>query len=170
MSRVPEATLHVYGGFAKWWATTVYKSDASFMAWRRKMEELLTLPGVVDHGWVGHEVIARAYSKHGFYLYPTDIPDTAPLNIAKAMAAGCIPITSRLLSSALPEFTREFDLGPTPREGNFAENAEWRLEWVSAVVGAPSRDLKVHRQRMKRWARRRFSWPRVAQEWAAIFR
>lgn len=49
--------------------------------------------------------MAEAYAENGFYVYPTETPETAPINLMKAQANGCIPITSRYPASAIPETT-----------------------------------------------------------------
>jgi hypothetical protein len=98
------------------------------------------------------QVMADAYAHAGFYVYPTETPETAPINLMKAQANGCIPITSRFLSSAIPETTGDFDLGPPPRRGSIKHDADWLAEWTRAVVRAvntPQALLDDHRRRMK---------------------
>ncbi len=47
------------------------------------MEELLAQDGVLYQGGVGHSEMADAYAATGFYLYPTDTQETAPINLIK---------------------------------------------------------------------------------------
>ena len=130
----PAAELHVYGGFDWWWATPLYKNEPWFIEWRAVMEALLLQEGVKYWGGVGHETMAEAYAQTGFYVYPTDTPETAPINLMKAQANGCIPITSRHPASAIPETTGEFDLGPPSRLNTSIKlDARWLAEWSTAV-------------------------------------
>ena len=83
------AELHVYGGFDWWWATPLYQNEPWFIEWRAVMETLLQQEGVKYWGGVGHETMAEAYAQTGFYAYPTDTPETAPINLMKAQVCVC---------------------------------------------------------------------------------
>ncbi len=61
----------------------MYKSEPWFIEWRSKMEQLLKQEGVLYKGGVGHAEMAAAYAATGFYLYPTDTQETAPINLIK---------------------------------------------------------------------------------------
>ena len=93
----PCARLDVYYGFELWWATAMYRREAWFVAWRRRMEGLLNQTGVRYHGMVGHAAMADAYAAAGFYVYPTDTPETAPINLMKAQVGGgaCACVSAR---------------------------------------------------------------------------
>lgn len=45
-------------------------------------------------------------------------------------------------------------------------------QWAEAVVAAAKRgeDVHVWRREMKEWARKRYSWQGVAEDWRALFR
>jgi len=167
--QAPAVELHVYYGFDMWWATPLYKDQPWFVEWRAKMEKMLTQAGVRYFGGVGHDRMADAYAETGFYVYPTATPETAPINLMKAQANGCIPITSKFPGSAIAETTREFDLGPDPRTNTtMKEDPEWLQEWTEAVITAvntPHKHLEEHRQKMVRYARATYNWSRVADEW-----
>eukprot|EP00961_Rhodomonas_salina_P073147 982716-Rhodomonas_salina.1 len=47
------------------------------------MEAMLAQDGVLYKGGVGHARMAEAYAETGFYLYPTDTQETAPINLIK---------------------------------------------------------------------------------------
>ena len=78
-------TLHVYYGFPRW-LETMSGSQPWYAPWRGHMEELLRQPGVVNHGMVNASTINRAYAASGFYLFPTDKPETSGVNLMKAQA------------------------------------------------------------------------------------
>ena len=164
--------IYIYAGFDWWWATPLYKNEPWFIEWRAVMEALLQQEGVKYWGGVGHETMAEAYAQTGFYVYPTDTPETAPINLMKAQANGCIPITSRHPASAIPETTGEFDLGPPSRLNTSIKlDAGWLAEWTTAVIVAiktPQEQLADLRARMKLRAREIYNWPRVAAEWDGL--
>lgn len=45
--------------------------------------------------------LLNAYMNSGYILYPTRFPETGCISLIKAMASGCIPITSRYFNSVL---------------------------------------------------------------------
>ena len=115
-----------------------------------------------------HTVLARAYARAGFTLYPTTYPETGCVSLMKAQAMGAIPITSRYATSTLPELCGEYDMGPRPLNGSLSNDPGWAAEWVDAVVTAASSEfglVQAHRHSMVRWARSTFLWSRVARIW-----
>lgn len=148
------------------------------------MLDLLKQDGVVYHGLVGHETLAKGLAEAGFILYPTVYPETGCVTLMKAQAMGAIPITSRSVNSTLPELTVGFDLGPRPiRSATYAEDTEWMDLWVQAVIAASNRDLEerrrdadlredtvqAHRKNMIKKSRGRFGWKHVAEIWMKTF-
>ena len=121
---------------------------------------------------VNHTVLAGAYARAGFALYPTTYPETGCVSLMKAQAMGAIPVTSRYARSTLPELCGEHDLGPRAINGSLQNDPSWPAEWADAVVAAARTDgtrLAAHRDDMVRSARRRFLWSHVAQIWARTF-
>lgn len=111
---VPEATLHVYYGFTSGFQKYIRRVLGELAgSWLQAMQELLGQPGVHYHGMVAAPELAAAYSTAGFLLYPTSFPETGCIAVAKAMAQGVIPITSRYPESVLPELLPgDLDWGP----------------------------------------------------------
>lgn len=85
---LPEAELHVYYGMD-------HVSNEKF---KNTMGVLLSLPGVVDHGWQPRDAVMKEKQQSTFYLFPTDFPNDADsINIKECYATGCIPILSDYL-------------------------------------------------------------------------
>jgi glycosyltransferase involved in cell wall biosynthesis len=164
----PEARLHLYYGFTQNWM----KSEAHHVGLRRIRSEVMRLkdqPGVVWHGMVGQKELSQAFADCGFWLYPTEWPETSCITAMKAQAMGCIPITSRFPDSGVPETTK-YDLGPPPRHGSLYANADWLAEWTASVIASvPRQDLGPMREQMKSWAREVYSWAKVAAQWNGLF-
>lgn len=59
------------------------------------------------------------------------IPETGCISLLKAMAMGSIPITSRFASSALPELTSEWDMGPHDALASYLRGVR---RWAKACV------------------------------------
>ena len=168
----PELKLRVYYGFTKSFLSWGEANIKSFNAWLARMKQLLKQPGVYYYGLVQHEVLAEAYAKAGFALYPTSFPETGCVSLMKAQAMGAIPITSRYEHSTLPELCGLWDLGPPAQRGRLSENKAWQRSWADAVIAAvrtPRKELHVHRRNMKIWARRELLWSSVAVKWRSAF-
>jgi len=90
---VPDATLDVYYGF-NLFDSTPWGKRPEGQAWKAKMERLLGQGGVTDHGRVGTDEVAKAYSRADVWAYPTDFPEIDCITATKAMAAGCVPIAT----------------------------------------------------------------------------
>ena len=92
----------------------------------------------------------------------------------KAMACGCLPVTSRQPRSGLPETIGAHDLGPPSRPlgTTIAADRDWQEDYVRALLAAaraPVEELEASRRRMKVEARARFSWAAVARQWRGLF-
>ena len=123
---------------------------------------------------VNASTVAGAYASSGFYVFPTDKPETSGVNLMKAQAMGAIPITSRHPNSSLPEVCAGFDLGPLVPRGAVAIQSDpsWLAKWSAALLDAaltPPEDLAAHRLAMVSTARARFDWRTVVEAWDTEF-
>jgi glycosyltransferase involved in cell wall biosynthesis len=92
-NEVPDATLDVYYGF-ELFDTTPWGRSEKGRTWKAMMQSLLAQDGIVDHGRVGSDEVAKAYMKADVWAYPTDFPEIDCITATKAMAAGAIPVTT----------------------------------------------------------------------------
>ena len=164
---VPEIVLHVYYGFTKSFLEHSKKTNPLHNQWLAKIKRQLQQQGVQYHGMVDHLTLAKGLSNAGFVLYPSEFPETGCIALMKAMANGCIPITSRYPRSTLPELTGSYDMGPRPLSEfgikGTAVNDEiepdlidteikgkadegWTKLWVDAVIKSSFAD---HTERLK---------------------
>ncbi|EKX48108.1 hypothetical protein GUITHDRAFT_137051 [Guillardia theta CCMP2712] len=170
-ARVPNSTLEVYYGWTPGMLRHIERVGPEGHAFKKSIDEMLEYPGVLSKGMVGQKELTKALSECGFYLYPCEIAEISSISLMRAQAMGAIPITSRFLDSALNETAGLFDLGPPAREGLIGKNPEWLQQWIDVVVDAGNNAERYHghRQRMKEWARKKFSWERVGRQWDHIF-
>jgi glycosyltransferase involved in cell wall biosynthesis len=88
------------------------------------------------------------------------------ITVMKAMASGCIPITSRYKDSVLFNLTDGFDLGPSKALDNGMRYSEWLNLWVQSVLQTANFDkkaLKKYRIGMRTAVRSKFSWRNTAE-------
>jgi len=99
-NKFPDLQFHCFSGM------NLYDREQPFegphVAHYRKVAALLQkIPGVVLHGNVTQNVLAREYMKSGLFVYPNVVPETCCITAMEAQAAGCALVTSAL--GALPE-------------------------------------------------------------------
>ncbi len=81
----PRAELHVYYGMN-------HVPDEQFM---QTMQMMLSQPGVMDHGRMPVEMIAREKSMSTFHLYITETEaEIDCISIRESLVAGCVPLLS----------------------------------------------------------------------------
>ncbi|KAG7387615.1 hypothetical protein PHYPSEUDO_013865 [Phytophthora pseudosyringae] len=169
---IPTAELSVFYGFRPAFIKGGSSQMVNFTEWMSEMDRLLTeTPGVRYVGLVNHEQLAKEYSYAGFYLYPTTFSETSCISLMKAMANGAIPITSRFPVSALPETVDDFDLGPRAlQHHSINKDPEWLELWIQSIVDAVRNEQQATtvRHRMKRFARKKFRWEKIALQWHRV--
>lgn len=90
----PELEIHLFSGFQ------VYDQNTP-PAFEALLEALQKMPGVHLHGNCLQAQLAREMMKSSILFYPCHFEETSCITAMEAMAAGCVPLTTRL--GALPE-------------------------------------------------------------------
>lgn len=175
---VPDATLDVYYGWESY--ISVNKQNPERMAWMQMMQKYeRDLPGVTDHGRVGHDEINEAIFKSGVWLYPCVFPEVYCITAVKAQAGGAVPISTDF--AALKETVKygkilHMEKAPTIKtkedEANVGYWDEKELEVfkdeIVAMLLSPKEQEKVRPEMMK-WARKEMSWRQTATKWSEDF-
>ena len=124
--------------------------DRHYQTWKAHMKLLLMQDGIEYIGEVTPDTLQSELASGGFLLYPTRFPEVGCITVMKAMAAGCIPITSRYKNSVLGQsltsvdqryggvgITGKFDLGPdTPYSDEMNYTLWLERDWVPSVIAA----------------------------------
>lgn len=98
----PDAELHIYYGFFNWESVAKMLNSRVELGHIAKIKHLVkATPGVVMHGRVTQEMLARAMWQSQVWFYPTWFSETSCITAMEARAARCRIVTSRL--AALPE-------------------------------------------------------------------
>lgn len=90
---VPDATLDVAYGFNLFDESPRGNTDEG-KQWKAHMLALLDQPGITHHGRLNSQAVAKLYNQADVWAYPTDFPEIDCITATKAMAAGCVPITT----------------------------------------------------------------------------
>jgi len=171
--RVPDATLDVYYGF-----TAVYDDMARMFtgllyikARVYQLLEQMAPHGVTFHGMVGQDRLAEAFARAGVWAYPTECRETSCITAMKALAMGCLPVTSGY--GVLGETLGGRDLGPTHPE-RLIGRSRWRLRrylgrLVFALEAGERDEWRARRLEWASWARARYSWQEIVEDWSHLF-
>lgn len=159
---VPQATLDVYYGWDGYDA--INRDNPERMQWKAglvKQEKTLKELGVIDHGRVGHDEIAKAMSSAGVFAYPCTFPEVYCISAIKAQAAGCDAVTSDF--AVLDEYN---ELGckvhlDTKDYQKFKDDyTEALIIELREKIGNDIQDDWVKELREK------FSWEKTAEGWS----
>lgn len=159
-NEVPDATLDVYYGF-NLFDTTPWGSKPEGQAWKAKMQKLLQQDGVTDHGRVGSDEVAKAYLKADIWAYPTAFPEIDCITATKAMAAGCVPITTDF--AALKERNQGVIV-----DGDITQR-ETREKFKDELVNL-MKDTDRKSEIREKLNVAQFGWDEIAQQWSELFK
>lgn len=146
---VPKANLHVFYGFKNF--EYAHKENPEMMAWAEKMKEKLNQDGITFYGRTGQDEINQHTAEAGVWAYPTEFPEISCITAMKCQALGAYCISTGYAA-----------LAETQKYGDKVEIANFK-ERLIAILKADISDS--YRQEMMDWARKEFSWKKVAEEW-----
>ena len=158
---VPKAELHVFYG---WQLFALFvKGNPGAEAWMNKMKELLKQDGVTDHGRVNQIDLVKEYEQSGVWAYPTHFGEINCISAIKAQAYGCEPVVVNY--AALKETVQygrkvEGDIYDQETKEKF------KKELIDALKN-PMEDSE--RKTMSEWARYKYNWNKIAEEWSNEF-
>ena len=157
LKEVPDATLDIYYGF-ELYDVRLGKQGAKF---KNMMLQLFDQPGVSEHGRVGTEEVAEAYRKADIWAYPTDFPEIDCITATKAMAAGCIPITT------------DFAVMKERNQGIMIEGSIWDQEVKDEFKNKLIALMKDENQKQTLRDKidvSQYDWDVIAGRWDELFR
>lgn len=133
---------------------------------RKECESLMKQPGVTWLGRLGQEALYREFLAAGLWVYPTNFTETSCISCMEAQALGAVPITNPLWA-----------LSDNVRHGTFllgdpAGEPLVRAQYVGEILRL-ARDQELQekiRKGMMPWARDRFDWERVVDQYEAMAR
>lgn len=147
----PKSELHIYYGMQR-------VKDEAF---KKEMKDLLSQPGVMDHGRQSQNLIIREKYMSGIHLYLS----------FSVSEIDCISVKESLLTGAIPILT---DFGVFPeRDGihiNYNPDSETHLEKVGYMILSIMKEKqKLDELRIKyKNSNTIFSWENIAQKWLDV--
>lgn len=138
-AQVPDATLHVYYGFANWKKTSqILRHEGNLRDVAHLEHVLRTTPAVIMHDRINQKELAREFMRSGVWAYPTFFTETSCVTAMEAQAAG-LHIVSTAMAALNETVASRGVLLPwdRPREDQTRDPLpEYKERFVAEVVKA----------------------------------
>lgn len=167
LEEVPDATLEVFYGWKLF--ENFYRNNPERMAWKEKMDKLMTQKGITHHGRVGQKEVLEWTFRSGIWAYPTHFGEISCITAMKCQAAGAIPVVCDY--AALDE-TVQYGVKIHTPSGEDIYDPDKQEEFGKALIKAlKDTDWQESvRNEMIPWARDKFTWAKVAKQWSDEFK
>lgn len=166
---VPDAEFHFFYGRESFVA--VHKDNPERLDWLEKQEKRMAdLPDVYDHGKVSQAEIVEQTMSSGIWAYPCPFPEISCITAMKCQAGGAVPVASNF--AALNETIQYGVKMPMlDDKGVGVWNEEIAEKYKDALIDMLKDTKKQEsiRKEMIPWAKKQYSWTKVAQSWAEEF-
>jgi len=160
---VPKAELHVFYGWQLF--KKFYGDNPERMAWMEKINKLMEQDGVTHHGRVPQPEIEKWHKRCGIWAYPTHFFEINCISAIKSQLWGCVPVCTDFAA-----------LKTTVQYGKKVKGDIYDEETLEEFKNALITALKDHkwqteqREKMMPWARKKFGWNSVAEQWTKEFK
>lgn len=150
---------------------TVYADNVEMMDWKSKIINDMEEVGIENLGRISHNEVAELYKKGKVFLYPSEFAEIDCISLTKAMAAGCVPVTTDF--SAMgdkrghggvfihSEKTKD-NWCPAGQFDHSVKDEEVKNKMVEATIKIL--DEATDTKEMKDYART-FDWELIADKW-----
>jgi glycosyltransferase involved in cell wall biosynthesis len=161
--QVPEAELHWFYGWETFDAFAEQRDGyAENMAWKVRVQKLLTQPGVYDEGRVDHETVAKKYKEAQLWTYPTEFTEIYCITADKAQAGGALPVTTTVAAlDQRVKYGTKYDVS------DMYTNEKAQETFINQVVEylKNPEQVELEREGMVEETLKTCSWENVATQW-----
>lgn len=159
---VPDAELEWFYGWQLF--DKFYSNNPASMAWKAKMIELLSQPGVIAHGRLPQPELEEEMRRCGVFAYPAHFGEINCISAIKAQAFGCEPVV--VSYAALQETVQyghkvEGDIYDEETKG------EYKKQLIDALKNPMSED---DRSMMMIDTTIKYGWEKIAKDWDKLFK
>lgn len=158
---VPDAELEWFYGWQLF--DKFYSDNPASMAWKAKMLELLSQPGIIKHGRLTQPELEEEMKTCGIWAYPTHFGEINCISAIKAQAFGCEPV---VINYAALKETVQYG---RKVEGDIYDEEtkeEFKKQLIDALLNPMSEE---DRKNMQTWARLKYDWKVIAKSWGGVF-
>jgi len=151
---VPHAEFHIFYGWNLFEA--IHRNNPERMAWKAKMEELMTQPGVVHHGRVSQQELINFKATAPVHFYPCIFEEIDCIGVRESAAVECIPVTTNY--AALKDRTYCWTVPGNPLKIETQKNVADKVVLLLTTAFEGSEGFSV--------LAREESWKNIADRWA----
>jgi glycosyltransferase involved in cell wall biosynthesis len=159
---VPDAQLHIFYGWDLF--VKFYHDNPASMAWKERMDKLMTQDGVTDHGRVAQPELKKWIEQSGIWAYPSHFGEISCISAMKAQAWGAMPV---VIDYAALQTTVQWGIKVY---GDIYDPKVQENYTKALIDGLTSEKQDAMRPAMMAWARNKFTWEKVAIEWTKEFK
>lgn len=161
---VPGLELHCFYGWEGFDLRMPLDATGDMRRMKASIENLLTQPGVTFHGKVGQTELWTEFLKSGIWVYQTQYMETFCISACEAQALGAVPI-----------FNPIWALRDNVQHGIALVGNCWKDRLVQTrfayemarLAMAPAIQEQIRKEMMP-WARAKFDWERVVDQYEAM--
>lgn len=164
---VPNAKLDIFYGWNLF--DKVNYNNPERQAWKAKVGKLMGQKGITHHGRVGQDEILRNTFRAGLWAYPTHFYEISCITAMKCQALGAIPVVTDY--AALKE-TVQHGVRIDVSDSDIYDPEivrEYKNQLIK-MLRTGKMALDDVRGPMMEWARNKFSWANVAEQWSKEFK
>jgi glycosyltransferase involved in cell wall biosynthesis len=159
---VPDAQLHIFYGWQLF--EKFYHDNPASMAWMKRMNELMKQDGITDHGRVSQVELEKWIKESGIWAYPTHFGEINCISAIKAQAWGAMPV---VINYAALQTTVQWGIKV---EGDIYDPKVQQNYTRALIEGLTSEKQDDMRSAMMAWAKDKYKWSRVADQWSREFK
>lgn len=159
---VPDAKLRIFYGWTLF--DKVHTGNPASMAWKEQMVEMMKQPGITELGRISHGACEVEFQNAGIWAYPTHFGEISCITGMRAQALGATPV---VVNYAALEETVQYG---HKVQGDIYEpevKEEFKSKLIEALKNPMTND---QREEMMEWAKKQFSWSKVAKQWSEEFK
>ncbi len=152
---IPQAQLHIYYGWQLFDA--VHRNNPERTMWKQRLIDLMSQPGVTEHGRIGHEKLIEIKSKSSIHYYATNFEEIDCISVRESAAVGCVPVTTKYAALKEKSYCVTVEGDPNSKETQEAV--------AKNIVSMIKNGFEEMRMDFREKARKE-NWRVIAEEWS----
>lgn len=167
--QVPEAKCKWCYGWGVWDA--VHAGDKERLEFKEGIQKEMKEVGIEEMGMISHEEVAELYKKATILAYPSEFAEIDCISLTKALASGCIPITTTFAAMGEKSpyggyYTKSYKTSEDWCVGNqfdfSMQEGYMKGDWIDSAI----RVLKGDKTSIKRdKVLKDFDWKKIVTDW-----
>lgn len=156
-AKYPDATLDICYGWELY--DLGFANNPERMAWKEKINAKMKQPGIIHHGRVGKEDLAKVRQSCGIWAYPTYFAEINCITALDAQADGLVPVT-------MDDFALSETVGSGIKIKGDIYDYEAKKEYLESLIKIMG-DEKLWKQESEkaREFAKNYSWDLIADLW-----